>query len=198
MWHSERARDEYPLAKLHSGTVSGQTSGMKSRLVALVLAAGVLSGCGFHLRNALSLPANLGPIRVVAIDPYSDLAENLAAGLQRAGAQAAPADATQGIATLQVISEQWADTPISHDQFGRAQEFSLRYAVVFSMRRADDSVVVPQQAVELSRDYLAPAVDSIGKASERELLVRELRRDMAAAILRRVDAATKPLAPASE
>ena len=75
--------------------------------------------------------------------------------------------------------------------FGRAQEFSLRYAVVFSMRRGDDTVVVPQQAVELARDYLAPAVDSIGKASERELLVRELRRDMAAAILRRVDAATK-------
>ena len=101
------------------------------------------------------------------------------------------AHASAGVATLQVISEQWADTPISQDQFGRAQEFSLRYAVVFSMRRGDDTVVVPQQAVELARDYLAPAVDSIGKASERELLVRELRRDMAAAILRRVDAATK-------
>ncbi|MEO5628287.1 MAG: LPS assembly lipoprotein LptE [Thermomonas sp.] len=171
---------------------------MKSRLLTLVLAAGLLSGCGFHLRNALSLPSDLGPIRVVAIDPYSDLAENLADGLQRAGAQAAPADATEGVATLQVISEQWADTPISNDQFGRAQEFSLRYAVVFSMRRADDSVVVPQQAVELSRDYLAPAVDSIGKASERELLVRELRRDMAAAILRRVDAATTRTVPAAE
>lgn len=55
-------------------------------------------------------------------------------------------------------------------------------------------MAVPQQAVELGRDYLAPAVDSIGKASERELLVRELRRDMAVAILRRVDAASKPVA----
>ncbi len=171
---------------------------MKSRLLTLALVAGLLSGCGFHLRNALSLPSDLGPVRVVATDPYSDLAENLAEGLERAGAQAPTAGATDGIATLQVISEQWADTPISHDQFGRAQEFSLRYAVVFSMRRADDSVVVPQQAVELARDYLAPAVDSIGKASERELLVRELRRDMAAAILRRIDAATKHATPASE
>ncbi len=163
--------------------------------IVLVLVASLLSGCGFHLRNALNLPANIGPVRVLAADPYSALAENLADGLQRAGAQAAPADATEGVATLQVISEQWVDTPISNDQFGRAQEFSLRYAVIFSMRRADDSVVVPQQAVELARDYLAPAVDSIGKASERELLVRELRRDMAAAILRRVDAASKPAAP---
>ena len=165
---------------------------MKSRLLALVLAAGLLSGCGFHLRNALNLPENLGPVRVLASDPYSPLAENLADGLRRAGAQPAATDAIDGVATLQVISEQWADTPISHDQFGRAQEFTLRYAVIFSMRRGDGSIVVPQQAVELSRDYLAPVVDSIGKASEREMLVVELRRDMAAAILRRVDAASKP------
>ncbi len=167
---------------------------MKTRLIVLFLVALALSGCGFQLRNALTLPADLGPVRVLAYDPHSPLAENLADGLRRAGARAADPTATEGVATLQVVSEQWADTPISTDQFGRAQEFSLRYAVVFSMRRADDTVVVPQQAVELARDYLAPAVDSIGKASERELLVRELRRDMAAAVLRRVDAASKSVA----
>ena len=171
---------------------------MKSRLLTAVLATALLSGCGFHLRGALNLPANLGPVRVLASDQYSALAESLAEGLKRAGAQAAPADATEGVATLQVLSEQWADTPISYDQFGRAQEFSLRYAVIFSLRRADDSVAVPQQGVELARDYLAPALDSIGKASERELLVRELRREMATAILRRVDAATTHAAPATE
>jgi LPS-assembly lipoprotein len=171
---------------------------MKSRLIAFALAAALLTGCGFHLRNALNLPQNLGPVRVVAGDPYSALADFLAEGLQRAGAQAAAAGADTGVATLRIVSEQWADTPISYDQFGRAQEFSLRYAVIFSMRRADGSAAVPQQAVELSRDYLAPAVDSIGKASERELLVRELRRDMAAAILRRVDAASRPATPAAQ
>ncbi len=171
---------------------------MKSRLLTAFLATALLSGCGFHLRSALSLPANLGPVRVLASDQYSALAENLADGLQRAGAQSAPAGATADVATLQVISEQWADTPISQDQFGRAQEFALRYAVVFTLRRADDSVVVPQQAVELSRDYLAPPVDSIGRASERELLVRELRVAMATAILRRVDAATKRAAPVAQ
>ena len=185
-------------AILHSAPISSQTSRMKSRILTAVLATALLSGCGFHLRNALSLPANLGPVRVLASDQYSALAENLAAALARAGAEAAPADATTGVATLQVLSEQWADTPISQDQYGRAQEFSLRYAVVFSLRRADDTVVVPQQAVELARDYLAPAIDSIGRASERELLVRELRRDMATAILRRVDAATKKSPPVSE
>ena len=168
---------------------------MTRRLAVIALSAALLCGCGFHLRNALNLPADLGPVRVLAAQRYSPLAELLADGLERAGATAAAADASGAVATLQVVSEQWADTPISHDQFGRAQEYALRYAVVFSMQRADGSMAVPQQAVELSRDYLAPVVDSIGKASEREMLVTELRRDMAAAILRRVDAASKP-APA--
>ncbi len=164
---------------------------MNSRLAVLALAAALLSGCGFHLRNALDLPDNLGPVRIVGADRYSPLAEMLAEGLQRAGAQPALENATQGVATLQIVSETWADIPVSHDRYGRAQEYALRYAVVFSLRRANDTIAVPQQAVELSRDYLAPAVDSIGKARERELLVRELQRDMAAGILRRVDAASR-------
>ena len=159
---------------------------MTSRLLALVLIAGLLSGCGFHLRNSLNLPENLGPVRVLAVDRYSPLADMLSDGLARAGALSAPVDATD-VATLQVVSEEWVDTPISHDQFGRAQEYALRYAVVFSMKRADGSDAVPQQAVELSRDYVSPPEDATGTSTEREILADELRREMAASILRRID-----------
>ena len=54
---------------------------MTRRLAAIVFAAALLTGCGFHLRNALNLPENLGPVRVVAGDPYSALADNLAEAL---------------------------------------------------------------------------------------------------------------------
>jgi len=65
----------------------------------------------------------------------------------------------------------------------------LVYAVVFLLVDAHGNVVVPQQSVELSRDYTAPPADSIGKTSERELLAKEMRREMSQAILRRVGAA---------
>ena len=45
----------------------------------------------------------------------------------------------------------------------------------------------PQQAVELSRDYVSPPQDATGTTTEREVLAEELRREMAASILRRVD-----------
>jgi LPS-assembly lipoprotein len=170
-----------------------------TRILITALLALALSACGFHLRNAVVLPPDLGPVRIVSGDPYSPLAESLAEALERIGA--APvrnaSDDVTGVvseektATLQLLSERWGDTPISIDQFGRAQEFSLRYAVVFALVKADGTLLLPQQTVELSRDYIAPPADSIGKTSERELLVRELRREMSASILRRIGAAVR-------
>ena len=109
----------------------------------------------------------------------------------------AGADA-KNVATLEVLSERWGDLPISIDAFGRAQEFSLRYAAVFVFRRADGSILVPQQVVELSRDYVSPPVDVTGTTTEREVLATELRREMAASILRRVDGVIQGGAQAPE
>ncbi|TWI10618.1 LPS assembly lipoprotein LptE [Aerolutibacter ruishenii] len=155
--------------------------------VVLVLA---LSACGFQLRNALTLPPDLGPVKVVSVDRYSPLAETLATSLSRAGAVPAT-DAAAPAAVLDLFSERWGDLPIALDAFGRSQEYSLRYAVIFELRRADGTVLVPQQAIELSRDYISAPTNAIGTEGEREVLVRELRREMAAAVLRRIDAVVK-------
>lgn len=161
----------------------------------------LLAACGFQLRSALSLPADLGPVQVSARDPYSALAQSLERSLERAGATLADDDAA-GVAQLRLVSERWQTMPIAVDQVGRAQEYSLRYAVIFQLDAADGSALVPQQAIEMSRDYVAPPVDAIGRESEAELLGRELRRDMAASVLRRVDAVLRqrgspPPVPAS-
>ncbi len=163
------------------------------RVCILLIAASAASSCGFHLRNQIALPANLGPVKVTSTTPYSPLAQAVADGLEVAGAVAAPDDAVD-VAALVILSERWGDLPISIDQFGRAQEYSLRYATVFSFRRADGSELVPQQVVELSRDYVSPPQDATGTQTERETLANELRREMAASILRRVDGVVRTAA----
>ena len=85
------------------------------------------------------------------------------------------------------MSERWGDLPIAIDQFGRSQEYTLRYAVVFAFKRADGTDLVPQQVVELSRDYVSQPDNATGTTTEREVLADELRREMAASILRRID-----------
>lgn len=176
-------------------------------LFAVIALIAGLSGCGFHPRNALQLPPDLGPVRVVSVDRYSPLADTLKRSLDRtAGAvevstanaaealasgldPQAAADFNAGIATLDILAERWGDTPIAVDQYGRSQEFTLRYATVFVLRGPDGSEVVPQQAIELSRDYLSNPSQALGTDSERDVLVKELRREMSAAILRRIDGA---------
>ena len=160
------------------------------RLSLFVLLALALSACGFHLRNALALPSDLGPVRVSSPDPYSPLAQSLSQALGRAGATPAVDGATDA-ATLQIVSERWANSPLSVDQAGRAQEYSLRYAVIFRLRRADGTDLVPQQVIELSRDYISVPTNSSGTEGEQEILGRELRRDMVSSILLRIDAASR-------
>lgn len=161
---------------------------MIRRLLSLVLVLAV-SACGFHLRDSLTLPVGLDPVKVVSPDRYSPLAETLAQALTRAGATPATPD-TQSPAVLELLAEQWGSTPVSVDERGRAQEYSLRYAVVFELRNGDGTVLVPMQNIELSRDYISVPEASIGTEGERDILERELRREMAAAVLRRIDAAS--------
>lgn len=164
---------------------------MLLRALTLVVLPLALASCGFHLRDALLLPGDLGPLRVVSQDPYSPLGQSLSEALDRAGATPAAEGVADDVATLQILSERWESTPLSVDQFGRAQEFTLRYAVVFRLRRADATDLVPQQVIELSRDYISVPANSSGTESEREILSRELRRDMVSSILRRIDAASR-------
>lgn len=160
------------------------------RALAPVILVLALSACGFQLRNALTLPPDLGPVKVVSVDRYSPLAQSLADSLTRAGAVPATDEAAPS-AVLDLLSERWGDLPIAIDAFGRSQEYSLRYAVIFELRRVDGTVLVPQQAIELSRDYIAAPTNAIGTEGEREVLVRELRREMSAAVLRRIDAVAR-------
>ena len=168
-----------------------------TRILFSILLALALSACGFHLRNAVSLPKDIGPVRVLSPDPYSPLADSVAQALERAGAVPAT-DPTVKAATLQILSERWGDTPLSVDAFGRSQEYTLRHAVVFQVLGADDTILIPEQAIELTRDYISSPTRSLGTGGEREILASELQREMVAAILRRIDAASRMALPAVE
>jgi LPS-assembly lipoprotein len=157
---------------------------IRPALIALLALA--LTACGFHLRDELVLPPELGAVHVRSTDRYSPLASSLENGIRRAGVAISPTP--KGSAVLDILSERWGDTPISVDQLGRAQEFSLRYAVIFELKRTDGTKAVQRQTIELSRDYISNPVNTIGTEGERDVLARELRREMATSVLRRIGA----------
>ena len=193
------------------------------RAVLLLAATLALAACGFHLRKGVNLPADLGPLRVVSTNRYSPLAEALSQALARSSAVPAPDpvdvvpqpdDAQSGIAppadanapvapptpvaTLNIRKERWGSIPAAIDARGRAQELTLRYAVEFDLLRADGSVLVPRQVVELARNYVTVPTEDIGTDSEQEILAKEMQRDMVATIMRRIDAALQATGPVGD
>lgn len=168
-----------------------QTSPMTAlRILIPVLMLLVMTACGFRLREPLQLPPELSTVRVEAADPYSALAQALTRSLEHAGLDVLDG-ATERTGVLRIHSEGWDSQAISVDQFGRAQEFTLRYAAVFSVDGADGLTLVPEQVIELSREYVSLPENSTGSESEREMLARELQREMAVAVLRRIDAVNR-------
>ncbi|MGM3371768.1 hypothetical protein, partial [Escherichia coli] len=95
----------------------------------------------------LMLPTDTAPVKVVSTAPYSELVKLLNRSLLASGARLADEDTTGPSTQLQVLSERWGDLPIAIDSQGRAQEYSLRYAVIFIFRREDGSELVPQQVI---------------------------------------------------
>ncbi len=160
------------------------------RPVLILLVAALASACGFHPRAQLSLPANLGPVSVQPTDPYSPLGLELATSLERAGAIAEVEGARAS--ALKVTGESWSTTPLSVDQFAQVREYITRYRVDFVLVDADGKLLIEAQNIELSREYTYDISASVGSPAEQELIGKELRRDMQAAILRRLDVVMRP------
>ncbi len=154
--------------------------------VSLLLVLGLLAGCGFHLRRGAEVPATMSPLAVKAADPYSRLAQAVELAVDDAGAGARAG--VEPAATLFIADERWGSLPLSFDQSGRALEYTLRYAVTFRVAAADGRVLLAPVTIEQSRDYVSSPQLAIGTDSEQQILETEMRRDMAQALLRRVQA----------
>lgn len=161
---------------------------MRKLLIVLCLSL-PLAACGFKPRASLAVATELGPVAVTAPDPYSPLAADLAAALTRAGAT--PAVPGAAASSLKLLSERQAKRPLTYDRGVGVREYEVTYTVDFELRAADGSVRVPRQRVELSREYTYDARGAIGSPAEERLLAEELRRDMVAAVMRRLDAALR-------
>lgn len=160
-----------------------------SRLLVLVCLIALLSACGFHPRASLDLADDVGPVKVSTADPYSPLAQGLSVALERAGAEPA-ADGVPS-ATLRVLSENLFTRPLSVDANALVREYETIYRVGFDLQAADGSPRLPLQTIELRREYTYDTNAQAGSPAEQKLIETELRRDMQAAILRRLGAALR-------
>lgn len=144
-----------------------------------------LTACGFHPRGSYPISDSVGPIQVTNNDSYSALTDGLQTAVDRANAN--KASTGSGSAILKIHAEKWTNSPLSIDESAQVREYITRYKVDFDLTASDGAVLLEKQSIELSREYTYDINVAIGNPAEQEVIQRELRRDMQAAIIRRVD-----------
>ncbi|MDR2112607.1 MAG: LPS assembly lipoprotein LptE [Candidatus Accumulibacter sp.] len=163
-----------------------------ARGVFCVFVLWALSGCGFQLRGAYSLPYE--SIHVMAGDSV------VGAGLKRqirASGGTRLADSAKDAQVSFIPTGEWRDGIIvSLSGSGRVREKRLRLRYAYRIVDAEGRDIVPQSYVELSRDVSYADSATLAKTQEEDLLWRDMENDLVQQLMRRLVAA-RPKPPAT-
>jgi LPS-assembly lipoprotein len=153
--------------------------------VLLILALVCLSqlGCGFRLRGAVEIPAELNPIHIQAVgSPVGQALLDQLAGSDVVVTQTA-ADAKL---ILRILGEGRSSRVVAVDSAGRVLAYELHYLVRYDAVMADGTQMLAPQLLDLTRTFDNPDVEVLGKQLEEELIYQDFARDAADRILMRL------------
>jgi LPS-assembly lipoprotein len=157
------------------------------RLTILFLFASLLSGCGFHLRGNVDLPANYQRMAIEGVSPYSDLGVKLKRALQANGVQVVETAGAQVILKLSRVNYQRRLLSVSAVS-GKTAEYELHYSLNMSVRDRQGNVLVSDQPLQLLRDYVYDQNNVLATDNEEAQLRKDMERDLVGQILRRLQA----------
>ena len=161
-------------------------------VLALVLSATLLQGCGFALRGAPNYVFD-----TVAVTP--ERSGGVAAELARLlGSRVRPAVTPEGgtppDAIVEVLNESRQKVVVGVNAAGLVREFELRLAVRFLVRTPKGAVLIEPTDILLERNVSFNEATVLSKETEEVMLNRDMQTDAVQQIVRRL-AAIKSLEP---
>ena len=149
--------------------------------VALLL---LLQGCGFQLKQAATLSKSISPIAIGGIDPYHGLHTALSQQLRASDINVVQGNAN---AYLRIKAYESDRRVLSVDGNGKVAEYELHEGAVFDLIASTGVALVREQRVSTKLTYLNSETEVLGKQQEEEILRRDMRRNLADRIIRRLD-----------
>lgn len=153
-------------------------------VLAAAVVAGVLAGCGFHLEGHTPLPATVRTLYVEAPDRQSDFVQNLRHVLQANGAQLMQ-DRTKASAVVSILKDDVVRRVLSVSALNQPNEYEVTYTVGFSVT-AGEKEVLPAQEETAVRTYSFDERLLLAKGHEEDILRRDMARDLAERVMRRL------------
>lgn len=158
---------------------------------ALLLMVFVLSACGYHLRGSQgSNPINISNLYIRSI-AAGDIGTEVTSQLQLADIKLSPS-AKDAEYILKLENETFERTVLSVSATtGKVEEYKLTLGINVSVTTADGKLLVNNENINISRDYTFDEDTILGKSTEEDILRQDLTRQIAAGVIRRLNAAVK-------
>jgi LPS-assembly lipoprotein len=144
-----------------------------------------INGCGFHLKGYAQPSAALNGLYIVGGDKPESLAGVLQSDLLAGGVALAP-DRASAKYLFQVLQEKYSSRVLSVDANGKALDNELRLQAKVRLTPAGRSA--HEEQLELVRQLSFSGSDELGQRNEIALTKHDMRRDMSARIIRRMEA----------
>jgi LPS-assembly lipoprotein len=159
---------------------------MKSRVVALMAVAVLVSACGFHLQGRVPLPTVLGTTRVIAHDDQTDFVQGLRRALITSGGKLTE-QSEKATGTVRIHKDQVTQKILSVSADNIPREYEVTYTVEFSVEGTSGELL-PSQEVSVTRDYSFDEKKLLAKENEEAILREGMARDLVAIVMRRLSA----------
>jgi LPS-assembly lipoprotein len=158
------------------------------RALAALLAAALLSGCGFRMRGSdgsYNMPFQSIYLAFPDTSPLgTELKRNLRAGNQ----VAIEPDPAKAAALFDVLAESRGKSILSLNSLGRVREYLLTYTLTFRVRDGQGRELLGPTEITLKRNLAFSEQQVLAKEAEEALLYRDMQSDLVQQIMRRLSA----------
>ncbi|WP_333678140.1 LPS assembly lipoprotein LptE [Dyella sp.] len=148
-----------------------------------------LAGCGFHLRGSAALPPGMQRVHLT-VGGAGDFQRKLARALLASNVTLEDKSGP-GIAELHVPAQNFTVQSLTINGAAQVTEFAVRFHVVFTATNPEGKVIVPDQAIDLQREFSYDASQPVGTQSQMEQIQGSLIDDAIQALLFRLQAVAK-------
>ena len=154
----------------------------------ILLIAVIISGCGFHLRGDIILPALYERVHVVD-KGYSDVGKSLSRALENVGSKivSSPEAATAVVTVLSRGTQRRALNVGGN----RVREFELQLDITFVVQDREGVQLADQQTISVVRNFQNDPNNVLAKDNEEQIIRREMMQPAIIQVLRRMKAIAK-------
>jgi|SRR5579883_1141615 len=158
----------------------------------LLLVAALLSACGFHLRGEIKLASNLQRVVVISSNAASPLKRSVESALKRAGATVVEAPG-EGVGEIRMTGVGIQTLVGSVGGNARVNEFNMVYHVDLEIVDSAGKTVLEKSPIEQTRSFTFDQTQAAGTGAQQDVIRREMERDMAQAVMRKIDSVERRL-----